>query len=162
MIERLAGRQLVRVGQLVCGKPGRPATTRPWVSNIRICACASSGARPCWTMAETIRSARPMAAEPAPRKRMRWSLSLPAGDLEGVEQAGERDACRALDVVVVAAHLVAVAGQQVDGVGCRSSPRSGCSRAGTPPAPPPRTRPRRRTAPRSRGAAAAARGRADR
>ncbi len=50
---------------------------------------------------------------------MRWSWSLPPVDLEGGEQPGERHAGRALDVVVVAADLVAVARQQVDRVAAR-------------------------------------------
>ena len=43
-------------------------------------------------------------------------LELSAGDLEGVDQPGERHAGRALDVVVVAADFVAVAGEQIDRV----------------------------------------------
>jgi len=43
-------------------------------------------------------------------------LELAAGDLEGVDQPGKDDSCRALDVVVVAGHLVAVASQQGNGI----------------------------------------------
>ncbi len=57
-----------------------------------------------------------MAAEPAPRKKMRWSLSWPPVILSALNQPGEHDAGRALDVVIVAAHLVAVTGQQSNGI----------------------------------------------
>src|SRR5262249_3883196 len=39
--------------------------------------------------------------------------NLAAGDLEGGDQPGERHAARALNIVVVAAHLIAVARQEV-------------------------------------------------
>jgi hypothetical protein len=39
-------------------------------------------------------------------------LELAARDLERVDQPGERDAGRALDVVIIARNFVAVAGQQ--------------------------------------------------
>src|SRR6516165_5084156 len=55
----------------------RLGSSRPLTSNIEIRACASFSDRPSCTIAVPIRPARPMAAEPAPRKRMRWSLSLP-------------------------------------------------------------------------------------
>src|SRR5262249_31932222 len=42
--------------------------------------------------------------------------NLAAGDLEGGDQSGERHAARALNIVVVAAHLVTVARQEVDRV----------------------------------------------
>src|SRR5262249_61262694 len=44
---------------------------------------------------------------------------LAACDLEGGDQSGERHAGSALDVVVVAAHLVPVSRQQVDRVAAR-------------------------------------------
>ena len=50
---------------------------------------------------------------------MRWSRSLPPLTLQRVDQSGERHAGRALDVVVVAADFVAVAGEQVNRVAAR-------------------------------------------
>ena len=44
-------------------------------------------------------------------------LELAAGDLERVDQPGERHAAGALNVVIVAAELVAVAGKQGDRIG---------------------------------------------
>src|SRR5262249_58872825 len=41
-------------------------------------------------------------------------LELAAGELEGVDQSGKRDAGRTLDVVVVAGDLVSVTSQQSD------------------------------------------------
>ena len=70
-------------------------------------------------MAEAIRPAMPMPAEPAPRKRTRWSRSLPPVALTRGDQSGQHHAGRALDIIVVAAHLVAIAGQQVDRVAAR-------------------------------------------
>ena len=55
----------------------RLGSSRPLMSNIEIRACASRRDSPSCTAAEVIRPARPMAAEPAPRKRMRWSRILP-------------------------------------------------------------------------------------
>ena len=60
-----------------------------------------SSAMPSATRAEHSRSARPMPAEPAPRNRYFSSLSFAALDLGRVDQAGKRDARRALHVVVV-------------------------------------------------------------
>jgi len=42
---------------------------------------------------------------------------LTTGNLESVDESGECDAARALNVVVVAADLVAVAGEQSDRIG---------------------------------------------
>ncbi len=50
---------------------------------------------------------------------MCWSRILAPGDLEGGDQTGERHTGRALDVVVVATHLVAVAREEVDRVAAR-------------------------------------------
>src|SRR6516162_8016593 len=43
-------------------------------------------------------------------------LELAAGDLERIDQSGEHDSRRALDIVVVARNLVAIARQQRDGI----------------------------------------------
>ena len=57
-----------------------------------------------------------MAAEPAPRKRIRCSLSWPPVILSALISPASSYPGRALDVVVVAGHLVAVAGQQGNGI----------------------------------------------
>jgi len=75
MIERLAGGQLVRVGQLVSGQARTPSHHNTLGIEQPDLLSGNSGRDALLAQPETIRSARPMAAEPAPRKRIRWSLS---------------------------------------------------------------------------------------
>ena len=59
----------------------------------------------------------PIPAEPAPRKRKRWSFSFSPLIRSRVDEARHGDAARPLDVVVVAADLVLVLREQPEGVG---------------------------------------------
>jgi hypothetical protein len=54
----------------------------------------------------------PVPAEPAPRNSTRWILQLRTGDPQRAEDSHQPRARRTLDVVVVAAHLVAIAREQ--------------------------------------------------
>ena len=64
-----------------------------------------------------MRSAMPVAADPAPRNMIRRSVNCRSGDPRGRVDAGQRHGGRALDVVVEAEHAIAVLVQQRVGVG---------------------------------------------
>ena len=99
---------------------------------------------------------------PAAEKQEALVGELLPGDAQGGEDAGQRDAGGALDVVVEGADLVAIAREDRDGVDVGEVlPLDAAFRIELP-APPPRTRRRRRCTRRRAHAAGAARDRADR
>ena len=67
-------------------------------------------------MAEAIRSAMPIAGRAGPQEQDSLVAQLAAGDPQGAEDARKGHAGRALDVVVVAADAVPIAGQEAHGV----------------------------------------------
>ena len=102
------GRWSCAYGRLCAIRSGRAFTTRPFTSTNHRRRRASSGPRPASTNAEVIRSAIPVAADPAPRNMIRRSLNAHAGDARRGVHAGQRHGRRALDVVVEAEHALSV------------------------------------------------------
>ena len=97
----------------------RLGSSRPLTSNIEIRACASFEGQALLHHGGGDQAGEADGGGTGAEEEDALVADLAAGDLEGGDQSGERHAARALDVVVVAAHLVAVARQQVDRVAAR-------------------------------------------
>ncbi len=87
---------------------------------MRICCRAASGRDTLLTHTGDDQIGEADRGGPGAEKQNPLLLELAAGDLERIDQSGECHAARALDVVVVAADLVAIAGEK--GYCIRSGP----------------------------------------
>ena len=91
-------------------------TSRPLTSNSALRRRASARSMPSRAIAWLISSAMPVAGRTAAEKQEPLVGELLSGDAQRGEDAGQRDAGRALDVVVEGADLVAIARQDRHGV----------------------------------------------
>jgi hypothetical protein len=114
MIEGLAGRQLVRVGQLVCGKAGTPCNHESLGVKHPDLLPGQVGRDALLAQCGDNQVGEADGGGAGTEKEYPLLLELAAGDLKRVDQPGKRDAGRTLDVVIVAGGLVAVAGKQGD------------------------------------------------
>jgi hypothetical protein len=109
MIEGLAGRQLVRVGQLVCSKAGTPCHHESLGVKQPDLLPGHVGRDAVLAQRGDDQVSEADSGGASAEKEYPLLLELAAGDIKRVDQPGKRDAGRALDVVIVAGDLVAVA-----------------------------------------------------
>ena len=102
MIEGLAGRQLVRVGQLVCGKAGTPGHHESLGVKHPDLLPGGLGRDSLLAQRGDNQLGETDGGGAGTQKEYPLLLELAAGDLECVDQPGQRDSGRALDVVIVA------------------------------------------------------------
>src|SRR5262249_2286314 len=109
MIEGLAGRQLVRVGQLVCGKSGTSCNHQSLGVEQPDLLPGRFGRDALLAQRRDNEVGKSDGCGARSEKEDPLLLELAPGYLERVDQSRKRDAGRALDVVIVAGDLVAVA-----------------------------------------------------
>jgi hypothetical protein len=117
VIEGLAGRQLVRVGQLVRGKAETPRNHQPLGVEHANLLPRRVGRYALLTHRGDDQVGKADGGGAGAEKEDSLLLELAPGNLERVDPPRQGDAGRALNIVVVAAHLVAVAGEQSDCIG---------------------------------------------